>query len=155
MRILHTASIALTGKDSVVLDGNWILADFANGDTANLEIPNDLAAVAVGKNGNAIYAYNAQGNMSTLTLRLLVGSRDDQRMNSRFYEYKNDPPSFSLIKGQVTKRTGDGQTVTPVVYTLSGGIITKLPVVKENVEGDVEQAVAVWAITFASTDRSI
>jgi hypothetical protein len=135
---------------------NRVISDLANGDVANLEFPNEVAQVATGKNGNSIYAYQASGHTCNLTLRVLRGSGDDKWLNSRFYEYKNDPPSFVLLIGQLIKRAGDGkQNVTSDIYSLGGGIITKLPEVKENVDGDVEQAISIWAITFTNSDRSL
>ncbi|GBR74824.1 hypothetical protein NO1_1932 [Candidatus Termititenax aidoneus] len=148
-------SVSLTGKDSIILDGRPIV-DVGDGDVANLEFPNDIVAVKTGKNGNSIYAFNATGNMSTLTLRVLVGSADDKWLNSRFYEYKNDPPAFITFDASFVKRAGDGKgNIAPITYTMSGGIITRLPAAKENAEGDTEQAVAVYTISFTNADRSL
>jgi len=148
-------SVSLTGKDTIILDGR-IFSDFADGDCGSLEFPNDIAAVKTGKNHNRIYAYNATGETCNFTLRIICGSADDKYLTARFYEYKNDPPSFVLIDGQITKRAGDGKgNVTGVTYTLGGGIITKLPAVKENADGETDQAVAIWAITFTNSDRTL
>jgi hypothetical protein len=148
-------SVSLTGKDSFLLDAR-ILSDFADGDVGALEFSNDIATVKTGKNGNSIYAFNAQGATCTLTLRIIRGSGDDKYLNGRFYEYKNDPPSFVLLACQITKRAGDGEgNITSDTYTLSGGIITKPPAVKENTDGDTEQAVAIWTITFTNSDRAL
>ena len=148
-------SVSLTGKDTVIVDSR-IISDQADGDCGSLEFPNDIVAVKTGKNHNRIFAYNATGETCTLTLRLIRGSADDKYLNSRFYEYKNDPPAFVLMDAQITKRAGDGKgNVTADTYTLGGGIITKLPTVKENVEGETEQAVAIWPITFTNSDRAL
>ena len=148
-------SVSLTGKDTIMVDMR-IFSDLADGDCGSLEFPNDIVAVKTGKNHNRIYAYNATGETCTLTLRLIRGSKDDKYLTARFYEYKNDPPTFILMSTQITKRAGDGHgNVTGDIYTLGGGIITKLPAVKENVDGDTEQAVAIWVITYTNSDRTL
>jgi hypothetical protein len=148
-------TLSLTGKDTITLD-NRILADFGKGDVATLEFQNDLATVSVGKNGNAIIAYNASGQAATLTIKVLSGSADDKWLNSRMYEFINDPPSFVLLNGEFVKRIGDkaGNKINQT-YTMSAGAFTKMPGAKENTEGDDEQAQTTYAITFANTGRSM
>lgn len=148
-------SVALNGKDTLILDAR-ILTDLADGDTAVLEFPNDLAGVKVGKNGNTLFAFNSTGQTCNLTIRVVMGSEDDKYMNSRLQEYRNDPASFVLFKAELIKRVGDGEgNVINNTYKVSGGIITKIPGAKENVEGDTEQSVTIYTITFANTDRSL
>jgi hypothetical protein len=148
-------SVSLTGKDTIVLKSR-IMKDFADGDTGALEFPNNLVEAKVGKNGNTIYALNAPGGSSTLTLRVIRGSADDKFLNSEIASYRNDPPSYSLIDGEVIKRTGDGASnVTNDIYKFSGAIIQKIPNVKENVEGDTEQAVAIYQLYIADTQRAL
>ena len=148
-------SVALNGKDTVILDSK-ILQDLADGDTAVLDFPNDLAAVKKGKNGNMLFAFNSTGTTCNLTLRVVMGSDDDKYLNSRLQEYRNDPPSFILFKAELIKRVGNGSgEITNNTYKLSGGVITKIPGAKENVEGDTEQTVAIYTITFANTDRAL
>jgi hypothetical protein len=54
------------------------------------------------------------------------------------------------------KRIGDGTgNVTNDVYKVNGGVVQKIPVVKENVEGDTEQSVSIYLIMFANTERSL
>lgn len=147
------ASVSLTGNDTVIVDGR-ILADLADGDTAALDFPNNLAEAKVGKNGNTIYAFNSTGRTVTATVRVIRGSADDKFLNSRMNEYINDSAAFLLLEGEFIKRAGDGQgNVTNDIYRLRGGIIQKMPATKENVEGDTEQSVAVWQVVFANTDR--
>lgn len=147
-------SVTLTGADTVILDAGRIVADLADGDTALLEFPNNLAEGKVGKNGNTIYAFNATGKTVNVTLRVLRGSADDKYLNSRMQEYLNDPASFILIEGEFIKRAGDGRgNITADIYRLSGGIVQKMPGAKENQEGDTEQSVAIWNLTFANSNR--
>ena len=157
---MSKGSVSLTGNDTIIIGQNGltprVLKDLADGDVAMLEFPNDIAGVKTGKNGNSIYAFNATGRTANGTVRVLLGSADDKYLNARYNEYRNDPASFPLIEGEFVKRVGDGQgNVASVTYRLGGGIIQKLPTVKENTEGDTEQAVAVWGILFTNSDRAI
>lgn len=148
-------SVALTGNDVAILDSR-ILRDFADGDTIVLDVPNNLAEGKAGKNGNMIYAYNASGRIVNATIRVLRGSADDKYLNSRLQEYINDPAGFVLIAGEFIKRTGDGAgNITAETYRLDGGAFQKMPGGKENVAGDTEQAVAVYVITFANSQRAL
>ena len=145
--------VSLTGKDTVIIDTR-IMADFATGDTVNMEFPNNLVEAKAGKNGNVIYAFNASGKLANVTLRILRGSADDKYLSSRMQEYINDSAAFPLIAGEFIKRIGDGAgNITADVYLMKGGVIQKIPTVKENVEGDTEQAVTIYVITFGNTNR--
>lgn len=154
------SGVSLTGKDTITLGARGgaprILIDLADGDTGLLDFPNNLVEGKTGKNGNTIYAFNSTGVVSTLTLRVLRGSTDDKFLNSEQNLYKQDPASYVLLDGEIIKRVGDGiGNVTNDVYSIEGGIIQKMPIVKENVEGDTEQAVTIWIIMFANTDRGL
>ena len=55
---------SITGDDQVNLQGldvSDITNDLANGDVASITVPNDLINMALGKNGNAIYALDEEG----------------------------------------------------------------------------------------------
>lgn len=153
-------SVALTGKDTIAIGSRGlaprIFADLADGDTGVLDFPNNLVEAKTGKNGNTIYAFNSTGVVCTMTIRVLRGSADDKYLNGEMNRYKIDPAAFTLIDGEIVKRVGDGEgNVTHDVYSLDGGIVQKMPNVKENVEGDTEQAVTVWQVIFANSDRGI
>lgn len=153
-------SVSLTGKDTISVGSVGaalrILSDLADGDTGVLDFPNELMTGKVGKNGNTIFAYNSTGKSGTLQVRTILGSADDKYLNSEMNRYLNDPAAYTLLAGEFVKRVGDGSGATNnVTYTLNGGIINKMPVVKENQEGDTEQAVAIWSIFFANNDRAI
>jgi len=146
-------SVSLTGKDTIIIDSR-ILNDLGTGDVANLEFPNNLVEAKTGKNGNVIYAYNASGKVTNVTLRVIRGSADDKYLASRMQEYINDPPTFILIAGEFIKRVGDGAgNITADIYTMKGGVVQKIPGGKENVEGDTEQSLSIYVIVFANTDR--
>lgn len=146
---------SLTGKDTIKVNDR-IFADFADGDVALLDHPNDLFALKTGKDGNAIYAFNNSGRQCDLTLRLIRGGADDRYLNNLLALLKNDPAAFTLITGEFVKNVGDGAGgITQDIYILSGGVIKRNPNVKENVEGDTEQAVVVWQFIFSNAPRSI
>lgn len=148
-------SVSLTGKDTIIIDSR-ILNDGADGDTAVLEFPNNLVEAKAGKNGNMIYAFNASGKLVNVTLRLIRGSADDKYMQSRLQEYINDPASFVMVEAEFIKRIGDGSgATTSDIYQLPGGAFLKMPGAKENVAGDTEQAVSVYALVFANSQRSM
>lgn len=153
-------SVSLTGDDTTMIGSRGaalrILKDLADGDTTILDFPNDLVAAKVGKNGNTIFAFNSTGKTVTASVRILLGSSDDKYMNARLNEYLNAPAGFILLDGEFVKRAGDGAgNIANIIYKLYGGVIQKMPVVKGNVEGDTEQAVAVWQIVFANTGRIV
>lgn len=146
---------ALTGKDTIKLNDR-ILAEFADGDVALLDHPNDQVTVKTGKDGNSIYAYNNSGRQVDLTLRLVRGGADDRWLNNLNALFSNDPASFVLITGEFIKNVGDGKgKVTSEIYTLSGGAIKRRPNVKDNSDGDTEQAVVVWHLVFSNAPRSL
>lgn len=148
-------SVALTGKDTIILAGT-ILKDLADADTAVLDFPNNLVDAKVGKNGNTIFAFNSTGQTVTVTIRVLRGSPDDKFLNNKMSEYLQDPASFVLIEGEFIKRVGDGiGAITSDIYKLNGGVVQKMPNTKENVEGDIEQAITIWQLIFANTVRII
>lgn len=148
-------SVSLTGNDTIIIDSR-VIKDLADGDVGMLDFPNNLVEAKNGKGGNTIYALNVQGKVATLNLRVLRGSADDKYLNSRMNEYLNDPATFILFTGEIVKRAGDGQgNVTADIYRNAGGIIQKMPAVKENVEGDTEQSVTIWQIIYANNDRTM
>lgn len=148
-------SVSLTGKDTSILD-NRVLNDFGDGDVINIDFPNNLVEGKVGKNGNVLYAYNATGNQATVVIRVLRGSSDDKFLNSKLILYKQDPPSFVLMEGEFIKKVGDGKgNVTSDIYRINGGIVQKMVMGKENVEGDTEQALAIYTLLFSNADRAL
>lgn len=155
--------VSLTGNDVISLGATLasganlrVLNDLADGDTGLLSHANELATGKVGKNNNVIYAFNSTGKSCTLDLRVLLGSADDKYLNAEMNSYLNDPTAYTLLSGEIVKKVGDGLgNAASVVYKMSGGIINKIPDVKENVEGDTEQAVAIYSVFFANSDRAI
>lgn len=153
-------SVSLTGKDTIAVGSRGlaprILADLADGDTGVLDFPNNLVEAKTGKNGNTIYAFNSTGKVVTLNIRVIRGSADDKYLNGEMNRYLQDPAAYTLIDGEIVKRIGDGEgNITNDVYSLDGGVVQKMPATKENVEGDTEQAVTIWQVIFANSDRGL
>lgn len=148
-------SVSLTGADVIMVDGR-VLADLADQDAVVIAYPNDLAAVKASKNGNTIYAFNETGRLVDCTIRVLLGSADDKYLNSRMQEMKNAFSDFILLTGAFTKRVGDGKgNISSAVYQLSGGIFKKQIEAKTSAEGDAEQSVAIYMVSFGNGNRSI
>ena len=148
------STYTLTGDDTVIIN-DIPLHDFPEGDIATLEVPNNLMEIATGKNGNTIYALNEAGNNATLTVRLLLSSNDDKRLNGLIPPSENFA-SYVLLTGSVVKQVGDGQgNLSYNTYLLQGGMVQKKPSIKTNVNGDVQQAVVEYVIQFANAARAI
>ena len=149
------SSVSLTGADTIQIDGR-LLNDLADGDAVKLTFPDELAKVKASKNGNVIYAFNNTGLMVEAEIRVLLGSSDDQYLNSRLQEMKSDFSGFILANGAFSKRVGDGQgNVESVVYQCTGGVFKKQVEAKTSAEGDAEQSVAVYSIAFGNGNRSV
>lgn len=153
-------SVSLTGQDTIIIGQDGvaprIFSDLADADTATMEFPNNIVEAKIGKNGNTIYAFNATGRQVNVVLRIIRGSADDKYMNARYNQYLLDRAAFPLLEGEFVKRVGDGTgAVTADTYTMQGGVIQKLPAVKENVEGDTEQSVSIWNIIFTNANRAL
>lgn len=145
----------LTGKDGIQIDDR-VLVDLADGDAVTLDFPNDLGTPKVGKNGNIIYAVNESGRLCEVNLRLVIGSSDDKFINSRLAEFEADASAFILLTGVFTKRVGHGDgTTNTVTYECSGGVFKRKPGARTSSEGNIEQSVVVYTITFGSAPRSI
>lgn len=145
---------SLTGDDSIIIN-DIPLNDFADGDIGSLSLPNNIFDMQTGKNGNTIFALDESGNNATLTVRVLMSSNDDKRLNGMIPKSKGFAQSV-LATGSVVKQIGDGQgNVSYNTYLLAGGMVQKKPDVKSNVNGDAQQAVVEYIIVFAEANRAI
>ena len=152
---MESQIVSLTGADTIVINGR-LLTGLATGDVADLTFPNELMKVKTGKNGNSIYALDATGKQADLKVRLIRGSLDDKFLNSLLMRMEADPPSFILLSASLLKRSGDGMGMsTQDNYIVAGGVFTKKPGVKSNVEGDTDQAVVEYEIKFTNSKRAI
>lgn len=135
--------------------GGRILSDFADGDVAYITYPNELHGMKVGKNGNAIAAHNEMGAVAEITLRVLKGSPDDKFLNSLVTAWKNRLDTFVPQNAEFTKVITVDNGITNDITTLGFIIPTRVPDVKDNTEGDTEQAVTVYNFRAGVSNRSL
>lgn len=153
------ATVALSGSDTISVN-NRVLADLADGNCVELTYPNEIASVKTGKNGNAIYGLNESGRQCEVKLRVVRGSSDDKFLTALMAQQQssqnNGFASFILMIGQFIKKLGDGKgNVASDTYNLSGGVFMKLVEGKSNVEGEVDQSIAMYQLRFSNAPRGI
>lgn len=149
------STVALSGNDTIIVN-NRIFADFADGNVAELTFPNDIANVKTGKNGNSIYGLNESGKQCELKLRVIRGSADDKYLNGLLTQQQANFAGTVLMIGEFIKKIGDGAgNVASDTYIMSGGIFTKIPEAKSNVEGESEQSVVTYSMKFSNAPRAI
>lgn len=149
------STVAMSGSDTITLNGR-IFADLADGDCIALTFPNDIAQVKTGKNGNSLYALNESGKQSELVVRLIAGSSDDKFMQNLLTQQQANFAGFPLMQGEFIKQVGDGAAnIQSIKYIVSGGVFTKQVEAKDNVEGDVDQSVAIYRMKFSNSPRVI
>lgn len=149
------AAVSMSGSDTIQIN-NRILTDLADQNVVELTMPNNIAEVKTGKNGNSIYALNTTGQNCEAKIRVIRGGSDDKYMNNLLIQQQSNFSSFVLLTGQFIKKVGDGQgNITSDTYNLTGGIFLKQVEAKSNVEGDTEQSLSVYTIKFANSPRAI
>ena len=149
------SAVALSGNDTLSIN-NYVFADFADGNIAELTFPNPIANLKTGKNGNSIYGLNETGKQAAFKVRVIRGSADDKFLNGLLSQQQADFSSFALMIGQFIKKLGDGQgNVKSDTYIVSGGIFTKQVEAKTNTDGETEQSVAIYEIMFSNAPRVI
>ena len=151
------ASFSLTGDDQIFLNvANNLTNDLADGDAVTITIPNDLVNIQVGKNGNAIYAKDENGNRFDMEIRVLRGSGSDNDLLTKYLSQRANFSGSKFITGQFIKHFGDGDgNVQAYTYTVGGAMIRKAPEMKSNVNGDTEQSVTVYSISGVISDINI
>ncbi len=148
-------TISLSGNDTITIN-NRIFADLADGDCIDLTFPNDIAQVKTGKNGNSIYALNESGKQCEMKIRVIRGSADDKFLNGLMVSQQANFAGFALMIGQFIKKVGDGAgNIASDTYVLSGGVFTKVPEAKSNVEGNTDQSIAMYTLKFSNAPRAI
>lgn len=150
------AVYALTGNDTLIINER-VINDLADGSTISISFDNDSVGISTGKDDNTIFSDNRQGSNASLELRLVRGSAQDIYFNGLSIQQSRDLPSFPLMKGSFSKRIGDGfGEVRFDNYVLLGGVFTKrMPQVNENLNGETDQGVSIYNITFAIGSRSL
>lgn len=150
-----SGAVALSGSDTIVIN-NQVIADLADGNAVELTFPNDIANVKTGKNGNSIYGLNESGKQSEVKMRIVRGSADDKFLNNLLAQQQNNFAGTVLMIGQFVKQIGDGKgNIASDTYIMSGGVFVKQVEGKSNVEGDVEQSIAMYTIRFSNAPRVI
>ena len=148
------ATTALTGQDTHKVNGR-ILQDLAPGDCVVYEFDGDIVNSKRGKNGNTIHALNESGKIAKATYRVITGSADDKFFQGLLSSAENDFSQASLIIGESVKRMGGDGGLNPVTYSGTGGVIRKKPGMKTNSDGDIEQAITMWEVTYSNIVRTI
>lgn len=144
----------LTGDDTVIIAGR-VLNDLADNDVSSLRYTSNIADKRTGKNGNTIIAKNESGRNGDMDIRVMRGSSDDIFLNSLMTSQIQNFLAFTLLTGQIVKNLGDGQGNTlQDVYNLTGGFFMKEVDTTINVQGNTEQAVAVYHLGFSSVNRA-
>lgn len=147
--------ISLTGSDTLTIF-NRNITSFATGDYFTFNFDQELFKVDLGKGGNAVYAFNSPGQVAKGILKVLRGSIDDIYLNSLLAAAIADPSEFILGDCIAVKRIGNGKgAIRSDVYIFGGGIFTKFPMVKGNQQGDTEQAIVSYEITFTAITRAV
>lgn len=147
---------ALTGNDTLIINER-VITNLADGSTITINYDNDSVGISTGKDDNTIFSDNRQGSNASLELRLVRGSEQDIYFNGLSIQQSRDLPTFNLMQGSFSKRVGDGfGNVKFDNYTLLGGAFTKrAPQVNENLNGETDQGVSIYNITFATASRSL
>jgi hypothetical protein len=147
------STIALSGDDTATIN-NTVATDLADGNCIELTFPNDIANVKTGKNGNSIYGLNESGKQCEVKFRVIRGSSFDKFLNNLLAQQQANFAGTVLMQGQFIKKIGDGSgNITSDTYIMSGGVFTKIPEAKTNVEGETEQSVAMYTMKFSNAPR--
>ena len=101
------SSVSLVGQDTIIINDR-VFADLSNGNVGQIMFENDSANVMVGKDKNAIYAFNAQGVQATVELRVMRGSSDDKFLNNLYSQQCANFVGTTLLTGVFVKKIGDG-----------------------------------------------
>lgn len=143
------ATDTLVGRDTIIIDGRTI-TDVGYGDVVSIDMPNSFCTLETGKDGNTVFVFIEGGRQINVKVRVLVGREDDQWLNSKFEQMKNDFIHHNLFTMSLAKQVGDGQgQVITTRWQLEGGVFTTPPSTKYNVSGDGEQAIQEYSFSFA------
>lgn len=147
------AAVALSGNDTIIIN-NRPLSDLADGNCIELSFPTDISSVKTGKNGNSIYGLNESGKQCDVKVRVIRGSADDKFLNNLLSQQQGNFAGTVLLIGQFIKKIGDGAgNITSDTYIMSGGVFIRQVDGKSNVEGDVEQSIAIYMMKYSNAPR--
>lgn len=145
---------AYTSNDIIEFDGK-LLTNLADGDCATITYPNELHGMKTGKGGNTVGAHNEMGREAELVIRVIKGSPDDKRLNSKLIAWKERDDDFTPSKAVFTKVIVVDGGITNEVTTLKFGLPVKCVETKENVEGDTEQCISAYQFRFGDSSRAL
>jgi hypothetical protein len=117
--------------------------------TVNITFPDKLLTLNVGKNGNAIAAANKKGMIAMMELRPLMANADDSFLQSQIVQWTQNPTAYTAMVGTFVKNFGDGQgNITRKSYVLNFGFVEENIPLTENVEGETDQAIALYKLVW-------
>jgi len=152
------ATFSLNGNDTITFNGT-VLLDLPNGKIVEVTWDDTLIEQKVGKNGNTISVFKPMGSKAKATLRVLRASSNDVIINSSLVQMQADFPSATPITLNLNKRFGNGSgdlsSVVSDTIILSNGFITKNPSISSDVDGDTEQSVTIYEMTFPIFTRIV
>lgn len=141
----------LIGKGSSVIMGGDIIKDFGSGDVIKLTVPNEFVELETGKGGNTFYVWKEKGSNIDCEMRVLVGSTDDIRINSRITNMTENFVGTVLMDGIITRPYSNGDGVIKYQqFFCKGGSYVKGAEFVDNTDGSAEQAINVYKIRFAT-----
>lgn len=147
------SQIALSGQDTINIQ-NRVLNGLADQNAVEITYPNDIANVKTGKNGNSIYGFNESGKQCEVKVRVIRGSADDKFLLNLLSQQQANFSGTVLLFAQFIKKLGDGAgNITSDTFIMSGGIFTKLPEARMNVDGETEQSVTIYTMKFSNAPR--
>lgn len=150
------ALTSLVGDDSLIINNRPIQLEFADGDTATIEFPNELFSMSTGKDKNTIYAKDESGSNFNLNFSVMRGGSVDKFLNGLMVQQDEDFAGFTLMTGAFTKVLGNGEgRRTYDTYLLKGMMFVKNVDGKGNVNGDTEQGKASYALRGSVATRSL
>lgn len=152
-------SDSYTAQDTITFtdyNGEWVLADFADGSVAELAAPNELSSMTTGYNGNGLGAHNEPGRQRELTLRVIKGSADDKRLNTNYTLWRNRDVRFQPLQASFTKNVAHTSgSMTNDTVECFFGLPAGQPVQMMDTSGNIEQVVSVYMIRFANSNRTM
>lgn len=141
--------------DSTLIINERIISELANSTSVDLTPPSELVQMNIGKNGHILVGENAQGKMTDLKIRIVLGGSDDKFLNSLLTQANQRLSTFVPLTCKVSHIVRNAEEVNLVQHILGEGVFAQLIPASMNAEGDTEQAVAVYSFKFGRYRRVI
>ncbi len=150
---------AYTAQDIIILEdfeGDWILSDFANGTVLQAQQTGSKSNTTTGYNANSLAAHDETGRQREVTIRIIKGSPDDKRLNRFYTMWDKHDLRYKPLNGQFTKVIGHGDTtMTNNTLSVFFGNPKDSPEEAVDRNGNTDQLVSVYVITFGNSERSM